>query len=97
MELSLNSLGLQLEWIPHPGREDALGLAYNPHVFQVVERATRGYPPDSPKVASGRIDLCHIPTNGFVRAGPPLFSRLVWMERKSSKGGILIPNRRLAL
>jgi hypothetical protein len=63
----LAELGLSLEVFPHPRRRDALGLAFNPNVFRLERRESRGYPSEEPVSASGLIDLRH--TSGrLVRA-----------------------------
>jgi hypothetical protein len=64
---TLNALGLALVWFDHPGRADALGIAYDETAFRPVATASRPYPPDHPKVVSGRVDLTHTPSGQAVR------------------------------
>ena len=68
VEAGLDALGLRLHWFPHPGRDDALGLAYNPDVFRAAAACSRGYPAASPRATSGRIDFHHHASGRSVRA-----------------------------
>ena len=68
VEAACDGLGLRLVWFPHPGRCDALGLAYNPQALRAEESASRGYPTGAPRATSGRVDFRHLQTGRVVRA-----------------------------
>jgi endonuclease/exonuclease/phosphatase family metal-dependent hydrolase len=61
------SLGLSSEWYDHPGREDALVIAYNKDTFSLTESRCTNYPPKDPKVTTGCVDLCHSASGMQVR------------------------------
>jgi len=63
----LGEQGLVLIWFSHPGREDALGIAYNSAVFLLEGRVARHFPPENPKATTGRVDLRHVPSGRSVR------------------------------
>lgn len=63
---ALENMGINLMWFHHPGRDDALGIAYNAAVLSPVAQATRPWPPVDPKATTGRVDLRHL------RSGQPV-------------------------
>eukprot|EP01043_Picozoa_sp_COSAG02_P032141 COSAG02_NODE_2134_length_9720_cov_3.845027_1_plen_956_part_00 len=67
VEEGVASMGLVLEWFDHPGRADAVGIAYAPHSFSLLARAERGYPAGRANVVTGRLDLRHISSGATVR------------------------------
>jgi len=64
---ALGAIGMALVWFDHPGRADALGIAYNTEAFTLLAESTRHYPLDNPKSTSGRVDLSHTPSGRVVR------------------------------
>ena len=58
---------MTLELFAHPGRRDALGVAFDPRVLSLEAVASRGYPEEDPKQATGRLDLRHTASGVPVR------------------------------
>lgn len=67
VEGGLTNLGLELVWFNHPGREDALGIAYNPMVLRIINITAHHYPIDNPRAAIGCVDFRHVKTQSPVR------------------------------
>lgn len=59
VEAGLELMGLELVYFEHPGREDALGIAYSAKQFSLESCAERHFPPTDPKATSGLVDLRH--------------------------------------
>ena len=64
---ALGDMGLGLVYFEHPGRQDAIGIAYNAATFTLQAKATREYPQDAPYATTGRVDLCHVATGTPLR------------------------------
>jgi hypothetical protein len=60
IQSGMASLGMTLLWFPHPAREDALGIAFNPQTFALQSPPSHlHFPPEDPKATIGRVSLCH--------------------------------------
>jgi len=67
LEDGLRSIGLTLAWFPHPGRADAVGIAFKTDDFSIENTACKDFPLDDPKATSGLVDLRHQPTGVSIR------------------------------
>ena len=65
---ALGSQGLELVWYAHPGREDAIGVAYKRDIFKLVASSLRPFPPGpDAKAGTVRVDLVHVTSGLGVR------------------------------
>ena len=64
---ALGDIGMRLIWFDHPGREDALGIAYKTATLSPIGQASRPFPAEDPKATTGRVDLQHSPSGQVVR------------------------------
>ena len=59
LEQGLDSIGLSLVWFAHPGRVDAVAIAFRTDQFTLEACASRDFPREDPKATTGRVDLRH--------------------------------------
>lgn len=66
-EAGFTALGMKSNWFAHPGRQDCLGIAWDPKTLEMKTSTIREWPKEEPKASSGRMDFMHVVTGKHVR------------------------------